>query len=326
MKKELKRLQDEHKRRVEKVERDIAHVSGYIAIARDELDEGLLLLEKADTDKLSISLVRVQCGDKEKAIKDAKEYAKDRQRQVQPLAGLVEVCWAADEHKDAVDAFTKLRAISNRVELESPVFDRITPIAAELGYGADWRVPLPEPTDLGKRPDLATLGPFRWEPAPAPDWLLPDFNGEMQSLRGFEGKPVIVVFYLGYGCLHCAEQLQALAPKTQDFADAGISMIAVSSDDVSKLYKSHEAYEDEFPFPLVADPKLEVFKSYRVFDDFEDVPLHGTFLIDGKGRIRWQDISYDPFMDVDFLLKESKRLLKQDERPVSHERDQLALE
>ncbi len=39
------------------------------------------------------------------------------------------------------------------------------------------------------------------------------------------------------------------------------------------------------------------------------MPLHGTFLIDGNGRVRWQDVSYEPFTDVHFLLAESKRLL-----------------
>jgi hypothetical protein len=42
------------------------------------------------------------------------------------------------------------------------------------------------------------------------------------------------------------------------------------------------------------------------------MPLHGTFLIDGKGRVRWQEISYEPFMDAKFLLEESKRLLAQE--------------
>ena len=79
------------------------------------------------------------------------------------------------------------------------------------------------------------------------------------------------------------------------------------------LVKSVEKFnkEGDFPFPLAADPKLEVFKKYRCFDDFENLTLHGTFLVDGDGLVRWQDISYDPFMDADFLLSEARRLLGQ---------------
>lgn len=311
--KELKKQRDAHARKTKRLEQDIAHVSGYIAIAREELDQGLILLEKADADALSLAQVRVLLGDQSKAVKEATQYAEERQREVQPLAGLIEVCWAADRREAVTAAFVQLRAISNRLELDSPVFRRIQPIATELGFGKDFRVSLPQPTDLGERPELNTLGPFRWEPAPAPDWLLPDSLGRQHSLREYRGRPLIVIFYLGYGCLHCAEQLQELAPLTSEFEQAGISVIAISSDDVTGLDLSEENYDGEFPFPLVANPSLDVFKSFRVYDDFEGVPLHGTFLIDGNGRIRWQDISYDPFMDIEFLLKESKRLLAQDE-------------
>jgi alkyl hydroperoxide reductase subunit AhpC len=62
---------------------------------------------------------------------------------------------------------------------------------------------------------------------------------------------------------------------------------------------------------LVADPEREVFRSYRAFDGFENEPLHGVFLVDSAGLIRWQDISHEPFKDVRFLLAESKRQLQQ---------------
>ena len=66
-----------------------------------------------------------------------------------------------------------------------------------------------------------------------------------------------------------------------------------------------------FPFHLFADEKLTAFKEWRAHDDFEQMPLHGTFLIDKRGYVRWQDISYEPFTEPDFLLAESKRLLAQ---------------
>ncbi len=73
------------------------------------------------------------------------------------------------------------------------------------------------------------------------------------------------------------------------------------------LEKSKEG--GTFPFPIVSDATLETFKSYRAYDDFENTPLHGSFLVDGRGLVRWQDISFEPFSDVDFLLHEAKRLL-----------------
>ena len=51
------------------------------------------------------------------------------------------------------------------------------------------------------------------------------------------------------------------------------------------------------------------FRAWRCFDDFEGMPLHGTFLIDGDGKVRWQDVSFEPFTQLDWLLGESRRLL-----------------
>jgi hypothetical protein len=39
------------------------------------------------------------------------------------------------------------------------------------------------------------------------------------------------------------------------------------------------------------------------------MPLHSVVLLDEQGTIRWQDIGAEPFVDVDWLLRESTRLL-----------------
>ena len=99
----------------------------------------------------------------------------------------------------------------------------------------------------------------------------------------------------------------------REFAEAGISLVAVGTDSVEGLQKMADKNKDGtgFPFPLVSDASLATFKAYRAFDDFESIPLHGTFLVDGDGLVRWQDISYEPFTEAKFLLEESRRLLSQ---------------
>jgi alkyl hydroperoxide reductase subunit AhpC len=98
----------------------------------------------------------------------------------------------------------------------------------------------------------------------------------------------------------------------EEFQKQDISLVAISTDDREGLKVSIENYDDgKMPIPLASDASLDIFKAYRVHDDFENQPLHGTFLIDGNGMILWQDISYEPFMNVDFVLTESRRLLEQ---------------
>ena len=107
------------------------------------------------------------------------------------------------------------------------------------------------------------------------------------------------------------------APAVKDFEQAGISVVAVSTDRLEELSKSLNAVAskggEKFPIRLASDSGLEVFKRYGAYDDFENLPLHGTFLIDGRGAVRWQDIAAEPFGDPQFLLKESKRLLAQND-------------
>ena len=84
----------------------------------------------------------------------------------------------------------------------------------------------------------------------------------------------------------------------------------LSTDSVAGLRKTFEKSKLPGKIPLLSDHALNVFKRYRAFDEFENQPLHGTFLIDGAARVRWQDISFEPFTEPKFLLTEARRLLR----------------
>ena len=192
-----------------------------------------------------------------------------------------------------------------------PLFARLAPLARELALPEDWRIPLGFPAHSRPRPECAALGPFRWRPWPAAAWSLCDRDGSPHSLEDYRGRSVLVVFYLGGGCRSCMEQLNVFAPMTKQFSDAGIALVAVSTETPAELSKTFAKAKgaDGFPFPIVADPEFAAFKAYGAFDDFERFPLHGAFLIDAAGLVRWQDISYEPFRDAAWLLGEARRLL-----------------
>jgi peroxiredoxin len=301
------------------LQKAIDELEGHEAILAGDNKKGFELLKKAGGVEAGyLNWVRYQAGEKEEAEKAARDLIRNNKNEVLPLAGLVEILWASGKSLEAAKEFNQLREISQSIDLNVPPFARLAPIAKELGLPEDWRIQKPFPQDTGVRPDLATLGPFRWTPSQAADFRLPDWTGRSSALAEFRGKPVVVMFYLGSGCLHCAEQLKAFAKRQNDFRAAGLEWVAISSDKLEGLKASHENYTDGvMPIPLLADPQLEVFKAYRCFDDFENVALHGTFLIDPNGAIRWQDIGAEPFMNVDFLLKESKRLLSFTHPPQS---------
>ena len=294
------------------LERAIDELQGYVLLNEGKPAEALVRLKKASgLPDDYLAEVEFLAGKKDEALKGVKSFADNNKNEVVPLAALVQMQWRHEKKDDARQTFEKLREISGAVDLDVAPFSRLAPIAAELGYPADWRKPKPVAANAADLPDLASLGPIHWSPPPAKDWSLPDAAGKTHTLASYHGRPVIVIFYLGFACLHCAEQLQAFAPRLAEFEKAGISLVAVSTDNLEDLKKSHERYKKDgvFPFPLVSDDALAAFKQYHAYDDFEKVPLHGTFLIDGEGRIRWHDIGAEPFMDVNFVLKESRRLL-----------------
>lgn len=295
-------------------EKAIQEIDGRIAAATGKVDEALALFKKATGVPVEEQVaMMVNAGKTEAAVKRIKEHVSTNKNEARPLAAQIQVSWAAGNKDEAKNAFEQLREISDDIDQNHPVFMSLAPIAEAFGWTKQWTMSREYADDIGARPPLDSLGPFRWQPVPAPEWVLPDVQNQSVSLKQFRGRPVVAIFYLGAGCLHCAEQLQKFAPSAEKFQAAGFDIVAISTDPQETLGDAYKDLKDGFPFPLVSDAGLEVFRSYRCYDDFEKQTLHGTFIIDAAGLIRWQDISYEPFMDPDFVLEEAQRLLKQDE-------------
>lgn len=317
------------KKRLESVEQSIEELYGHLAFASEDFQSALTHFTASNAD----SRYRIRCHlklkDYEKAVEIARQGVEKNEGEVLPLVNLVEALWtktnyvqqidsakdpdSADFQKKVRSSFKKLRQLAGRSDLRTPCLARLTHIAAALDLPSDWRLANQESTDTGQRPALQSLGPVSWTPQRVPSWTLPDATGNAVSLADYHGRPTVLIFYLGYGCLHCAEQLQAFGPHAKAFSDEGISLVAVSTDTQADLKVSIENYQEgAFPLTLVSDESLRTFQQYRAYDDLEQQPLHGTFLIDGDGYLRWHDTSFEPFMDHEFLLQEAKRLLAQD--------------
>lgn len=302
-------------------EQALQEIEGFRLLSLNQFKEAHEALKEAKySNRLLLNEVRFLAGGQDEAIEEAAVIVERNKNEVLPLARQVYLLHAAGKVDETKAAFEQLRSLSSSIDMQSELFTRLNPIAKELGYEGDWRADRKLADDVGTRFDLADLGPFRWTPSLAPDWSLPKSDGSQFNSKELAGQPTILIFYLGFGCLHCAEQLHAFAPEMEKFEEAGIRLMAISSDDLAGLQKSIEDYDQGLPIPLVSDAEQVVFRKFRAFDDFEGAPLHGTFLIDGEGKIRWQDISYEPFMDHQFLLEEAQRLLAQSAPQfVSHE-------
>lgn len=280
------------------------------AVAAKDAAQAKLAIDRASgiEEVLAASWIG-QAGDHAGAIEKLEKLLASRPSQVRPLAILIDQLWRADRKDDAVKHFESLRKVGGTADLATPLLTRIKPVVEKAGAPEDWRI-TPEPaSDIGQRPELDSLGPAVWAPYSSPHWQAQTADDNEITDDAYQGKAKIVIFYLGFGCLHCVEQLKAINPKVDAFKESGIEVLAISTETLEELQKGLANYGSEMPITIMADPDKQVFKSFRCWDDFESQPLHGTFLIDASGQVRWQDIGFEPFNNIDFLLEESKRLL-----------------
>lgn len=296
--------------RKKEVAEAIAAIEASQAAAAKRWDRAVELYGKAGTwdNLLKVEwLARAQKTDA--ALELAESEIKKNPGTILPRAVAAYVRWQARGPQDAQGTFEKLREECSAADLDTPLLARLEPLASELGYEAAWAKPLEPRSDTGPRPPLDSLGPFRYSPYEAPSWQGVTRDGKPVDSGKYAGKPTIVIFYLGFGCLHCMEQLQEFSPAADKFREAGIELVAISTETPELLAQGINNYSKQLDIPLLADPELKAFKAFRCYDDFEKQPLHGTFLIDADGRVLWQDISFEPFMDEEFLQKEAQRLL-----------------
>ncbi len=300
-----KAAQDERDRKSKPVRSAIAEVEGRIALAEGDFKAALEKLEKADgLPKEALALAYLKAGEKEKAEKKAKEAVDGQKNQVHPLAAQVEVLRTLGKTEAADAAFKRLAELAKFADQGLPALERI-------GCKPPAERPPCEAATRGT--EIETLGPLLWKPTPARLFTLPDSEGRSFALDQAVDHPVVLIFSLGSGCTHCREQLAKFASLDAKYREAGLTIVAVSPETPEQLRKSQESGLVKVPFPLLSDPDKRQFHAWRCYDDFEDFPLHGTFLVASTDRaqalVRWQEISYTPFMEAEFLLAECKRLL-----------------
>jgi peroxiredoxin/tetratricopeptide (TPR) repeat protein len=248
----------------------------------------------------------------ELALSTAKSAVDRNPGQVPPLACYVEILQALGKTHEAQEAYRTLEPLARAADRDVPVFRRLASIVSQWQADGGWSPPGPAPETgeaAAARIDLSTLGPLVWGPSAAEPFSKADTDGLPWTLTDHRGRNVLVLFYLGGRCAHCMQQLQAFGKEVDAFRALNTELVAVGTDDpdATRSLKAN-AEGIAFPMPLLADPRLEVFRAYRCYDDFEGQPLHGTFLIDARGAVRYRRIAADPFLDVEFLKAEATRI------------------
>lgn len=123
----------------------------------------------------------------------------------------------------------------------------------------------------------------------APDFALPDQNGEMHSLSDYKGQKVILYFYPKDNTPGCTKQACNFGELYPQFQEKGAAVIGISKDSVA----SHKKFEEKYslPFTLLSDTELKAIQAYDVWKEKKNYGkvsmgvVRTTYLIDEEGKI-----------------------------------------
>ena len=124
---------------------------------------------------------------------------------------------------------------------------------------------------------------------PAPDFELPDQNGETHRLSDYRGQKVILYFYPKDNTAGCTKQACGFGELMPQFREKGAVILGVSKDSVA----SHKKFEENYglPFTLLSDTEKIVIQAYDVWKEKKNYGkttmgvVRTTYLIDENGTI-----------------------------------------
>ena len=123
----------------------------------------------------------------------------------------------------------------------------------------------------------------------APDFELPDQNGQIHRLSDYRGKKVILYFYPKDNTPGCTKQACGFSERLPLFLEKGAVVLGVSKDSV----ESHKRFEEKqnLAFTILSDPERKVIEAYDVWKEKKNYGkvsmgvVRTTYLIDENGII-----------------------------------------
>jgi peroxiredoxin Q/BCP len=123
----------------------------------------------------------------------------------------------------------------------------------------------------------------------APDFTLPDQDGNEVSLSDLKGETVVLYFYPRADTPGCTTQACGIRNRSSEYAEAGVRVIGVSPDEPTALKKF--AGKFDLGFTLLGDVDHAVAVAYGAWGEKSMYGkkymgmLRSTFIVDAKGKI-----------------------------------------
>ena len=126
----------------------------------------------------------------------------------------------------------------------------------------------------------------------APEFTLPNQDGEPVSLSDYEGRTLVLYFYPKADTPGCTTQACGIRDRADEYEAAGAAVVGVSPDPVAAVKKFHGG--QSLNFTLLADEDHAVCEAYGVWVEKTNYgrdqarpprASRSTFILDGEGTV-----------------------------------------
>jgi thioredoxin-dependent peroxiredoxin len=126
------------------------------------------------------------------------------------------------------------------------------------------------------------------EGSTAPDFALPDGQGQTWRLSDQRGKVVVLLFYPGDETPICTKQMCSVRDRWEDYVATGAEVVGISTDSV----ESHQKFaaHHDLPLRLLSDTDRKVADVYGAQSLIPGKVARSVFVIDAKGIVRYRDV------------------------------------
>jgi peroxiredoxin Q/BCP len=142
----------------------------------------------------------------------------------------------------------------------------------------------------------------------APEFTLPDADGNPVSLSSLRGRRVVVYFYPAAMTPGCTKEAVDFRDSAEALETAGVAVLGISPDEPAKLVKFRD--RDALTFPLLSDPDAKILQAYGAYGEKK---LYGktmvgvirsTFIVDADGKIEKAYYNVKATGHVERILRE----------------------
>jgi len=146
----------------------------------------------------------------------------------------------------------------------------------------------------------------------APDFELPNQDGEPVSLSDYRGQPVVVYFYPRADTPGCTAEACSFRDNWDAYEERGVAVLGISDDPVGAL--ADFAAKHDLPITLLSDEDGDVGRAYDSFGRREirgqtfEAAFRNTYLVDADGRVARAYEGVDPEGHAEALLADLEDL------------------